>query len=102
MGGFTKDNIYNLMFTSAYYECYKDNFPCGSGIISNPYYIGQEYFDLNKTVMTKGKVGEEDGFTITGGKATYVGNKTRNYVDVEASCYGTSDVKIISWLGTQW
>jgi hypothetical protein len=77
---FTEDSIFNLQFTSAAYECFKDNKPCSqqdSFIIAWPfYYVPLELLDLDKAEVKRVDVGGEKGYHVEGDEKTWVGNGT--------------------------
>jgi hypothetical protein len=92
--GFTNDLIFNLDFSSAAWECYKGGEPCGPFFTEDPYFVPVVYLDMsgnnNGSKIERVEVGDEDGYTVTGGPGTWVGNDTGNGVDVEAECFAAN------------
>ncbi|KAF2012517.1 hypothetical protein BU24DRAFT_494510 [Aaosphaeria arxii CBS 175.79] len=86
---FTKDDVYNLDFGSSGYVCYSEGKPCGY-FETVWYYQSEILLDLTKAAVKKTKVGNEDGYEISGDQKTYLKNETErqslNRVDVDSEC----------------
>jgi hypothetical protein len=102
----TNDLIYNLDFSSAAWECYKGGEPCTGFFIEDPDYVPVVYLDMS--VSNSGakyetaEVGNENGYTVTGGAGTWVGNDTGDAVDVDALCFAPSANVNVDWTPFVW
>ena len=87
----TDDSIYNLDFTTAAYACWADDgTPCGS-IEFDYHFVGEELLNLNKSKVEKVKVGQEDGYNVSGDQTSWVNSTTErsatNGVNLLSFCY---------------
>ena len=88
---FTDDSIYNLDFTTAAYACWADDgTPCGL-IELDYHFVAEELLNLNMSKVEKVKVGQEDGYNVSGDQTSCVKNTTEgsatNGVDLQSYCY---------------
>ena len=98
----TNDSIYNLDFTTAAYACWGDDgTPCGL-IELDYHFVGEELLNLNKSKVEKVKVGQEDGYNVSGDQTSWVNSTTErsatNGVNLLSFCYEAN----VDWSSFTW
>ncbi|KAF2730393.1 hypothetical protein EJ04DRAFT_47361 [Polyplosphaeria fusca] len=89
--GFTDDRVYNLDFSSSTYGCWDDDgTPCGL-LAFDYHWVPEILLNLSLATIKQVKIGEENGYEISGDETSYIKNDTErasiNTVDIYSWCY---------------
>jgi len=98
-GLFTNDSIYNLDFTTAAYACWADDGTHCGFIEYDYHFVAEELLNLNMSKVEKVKVGQEDGYNVSGDQTSWVNSTTErsatNGVNLLSWCYDAN----VDWTG---
>ena len=83
----SSDQITNLYFASASYECYRGDTLC-IPLLRGDHYEPKMYLDLNsgRAQSQQTQVGGQPGYSVKGGPDSWIGEVDGNGVDVRADC----------------